>query len=142
MGSNITHLRPCCRNDIAQEERNCILRNSARGATRRHKKTMAKRSQRISPVEINAECPHRAKQEVVIKDLTKKERGMERVSDSDSETSCGTYERQASPPTRLQSRKEPATPQPFWRWLRPRGTGPSASEHAEEHGTGVRTPRC
>ena len=35
------------------------------------------------------------------KDLTQKERGMERESDSDLATNCGTYERQASPPTKV-----------------------------------------
>ena len=35
------------------------------------------------------------------KDLTKKERGMERVSDSDLATNCGMEERQASPPTEV-----------------------------------------
>ena len=153
MGSNTTHLRPrrpCSGNDITQEERNSILRNCARGATRRHEKTMAKRSQRISPVEINAECPHRAKQEVVIKTSRKVRQGLDQEGARDgtgerlpiwqqtAEHTRGRHHRQQ----RLQSRKEPATPQPFWPWLRPRGTAPSASEHAEKHGTGVRTPRC
>ena len=35
------------------------------------------------------------------KDITKKERGMERVSDSDLATNCGMEERQASPATKV-----------------------------------------
>ena len=35
------------------------------------------------------------------KDFTKKERGMERVRDSDLATNCGIYERQALPPTKV-----------------------------------------
>ena len=63
---------------------------------------MAERRQRPSPIKINAEGPHRAQRPAAKsdKDLTKKERGMERVSDSDLATNCGTYERQASKPTK------------------------------------------
>ena len=39
------------------------------------------------------------------KDLTKKERGMERVSDSDLATNCGVKERQASKPTKVTTDK-------------------------------------
>ena len=79
MGSDSTHLRPrrpSSGNDIAQEERHSILRKGTRGVTRRHEKTMTKRSQRTSPVEINAESPDRAKQEVVIKTSRKVGQGL------------------------------------------------------------------
>ena len=75
-------------NYFAQKERNSILGHSARRATRRHKKAMAKRRQRPSPVKINAEGPHGAQKKVVIKTSCKVWQGLNQEGARD-----GTYER-------------------------------------------------
>ena len=66
-GSN---LRSSClggRNDLPQKERHCVLRHSARRASRGHEKAMATWRQRPGPKQIQAEGPYRAQQEVGIK---------------------------------------------------------------------------
>ena len=67
---------PSGMNYFAQKERNSILGHSARRATRRHKKAMAQRRQRPSPVQINAEGPHRAQKKVDIKTSCKVGQGL------------------------------------------------------------------
>ena len=102
------NLRSSClssRNDLPQKERHCVRRHSARRAPRGHEKAMATWRQRPGPKQIQAEGPYR--RSVVrpaaksAKDVTKKERGMARVSDSDQVTNCGMEDRQATPATKV-----------------------------------------
>ena len=95
-GSN---LRSSClsgRKDLPQKEQHCVLRHSARRAPRGHEKAMASWRQRPGTKQIQVEGPIGHNRRSVLRpaaksaeDGTKKERGMERVSDSDLATNCG-----------------------------------------------------
>ena len=71
MGTDRTHLRTgglSPMNDLAQEKGDRILRQGARGAAQRDEKASAIRSQRQSPVEIDAKgtITNRAKEQVIL----------------------------------------------------------------------------
>ena len=105
-GSN---LRSSCRSgrkDLPQKERQRVHRHSARRAPRGHEKAMATWRQRPGLKQIQAHIGHKRRSVLrpaakSAKDVTKKERRMERVSDSDLVTNCRMEDRQATPATKV-----------------------------------------
>ena len=70
MGTDRTHFRTGRRSpmkDLAQEKGDRILRHGVRGAARRDEEAAPTRSQRQSPVKINAKGTNRAKKQVNIR---------------------------------------------------------------------------
>ena len=86
-----THLRPrspSIRKYVTQEEGDGVLREKTGTATRRHEKSTAKRRQSRETIQINAESPYRAEQEVIIQTSRKIRQGPDQEGARD-----GTRER-------------------------------------------------
>ena len=107
-GSN---LRSSClsgRNDLPQKERHRVRRHSARRAPRDTKRRWRPGDKDLARSRYKRRAHIGHKRRSVLKpatksakDVTKKERGMELVSDSDLVTNCGMEDRQATPATKV-----------------------------------------
>ena len=99
MSPDGSNLRSSClsgRNDLPQKERHCVLRHSTRRAPGGHERRWrpGDRDLARSRYKRRALIGHNRRSVLrpaakSAKDVTKKERGMERVSDSDLVTNCG-----------------------------------------------------